>query len=403
VPVNSLALVDETLGPIMLNFAPGVNGDQIMVKSITPGSSIAGHIQINSGTSSVIEDPKNPGVSYSLLVNTAEFVGGIANEGYKWQYCSGNQGENGGKWIAVSDYEPGTSGANVNFQEQVVNQPGEHDVDANTAILVYDSNGPVKLRFPVGEHNDEITVKSISSDTISQIEIVLLGGIAVGTPGDEVIESPSNPDRDYDNLDTIAQFPNGVRKQSYTWKFKAGDENGVPGKWVIISAFVKLGDIKGEFMEEGSGKTNSDFASRDEVEELREENQELRTRLDKMEELLSRFDSDLEQCCLSHDQGDAGHSAEGSTGLGDDAAQLEQNQPNPFHENTTIKYYLPNSTELATMAITDMNGMVLKTFTLAGKGYGQLLIGGGSLPSGTYIYTLTVNGEQVDSKRMMLL
>ena len=83
--------------------------------------------------------------------------------------------------------------------------------------------------------------------------------------------------------------------------------------------------------------------------------------------------------------------------------QLEQNQPNPFNENTTIKYYLPNSTESASMAIADMNGTVLKTFTLSGKGYGQVLIGGGSLASGTYIYTLTVNGEQVDSKRMMLL
>ena len=55
------------------------------------------------------------------------------------------------------------------------------------------------------------------------------------------------------------------------------------------------------------------------------------------------------------------------------------------------------------MAIADMNGTVLKTFTLAGKGYGQVLIGGGSLPSGTYIYTLTLDGKQVDSKRMMLL
>jgi hypothetical protein len=148
----------------------------------------------------------------------------------------------------------------------------------------------------------------------------------------------------------------------------------------------------------------------EEIEAIQEENElknqemaALKERLDKMEELLSRFDSNLEQCCLDHEQGNADHSNGGSTGLGDDAAQLEQNQPNPFSENTTIKYYLPNSTERATMAIADMNGVVLKTFTLAGKGYGQVLIGGGSLPSGTYIYTLTVNGERVDSKRMMLL
>ncbi len=122
-----------------------------------------------------------------------------------------------------------------------------------------------------------------------------------------------------------------------------------------------------------------------------------------MLERLDAFDTDLEQCCLSHNQGDAGHSTAGSTGLGEDTPQLEQNQPNPFHENTTIKYYLPNSTQSASMVITDMNGTVLKTFTLAGKGFGQVLIGGGSLPSGTYIYTLTVNGDQVDSTRMMML
>jgi hypothetical protein len=110
VPVNSLILVEETLGPITLNFSAGVDGDQIMVKSITPGTSIAGHIQIQA-ISAVIEDPNNPGVSLSLWTSTAAFVGGIANEGYKWQFCSGNIGENGGRWIAVSDYEPGNAEA----------------------------------------------------------------------------------------------------------------------------------------------------------------------------------------------------------------------------------------------------------------------------------------------------
>ncbi|MFT4525732.1 MAG: hypothetical protein ACI85F_001888, partial [Bacteroidia bacterium] len=148
---------------------------------------------------------------------------------------------------------------------------------------------------------------------------------------------------------------------------------------------------------------SEDDLQQEQITALQNENQELRNMLSQILENQQRFDSDLEQCCLDHEQGDAGHTNGGSTGLGEDAAQLEQNQPNPFSENTTIKYYLPNSTERAAMAITDMNGTVLKTFTLSGKGYGQVLIGGGSLPSGTYIYTLTVNGEQVDSKRMMLL
>jgi hypothetical protein len=55
------------------------------------------------------------------------------------------------------------------------------------------------------------------------------------------------------------------------------------------------------------------------------------------------------------------------------------------------------------MQISNMEGVQLKSFTLDGKGYGQVLISGGTFSAGTYIYTLTVNGERVDSKRMMLL
>jgi hypothetical protein len=137
------------------------------------------------------------------------------------------------------------------------------------------------------------------------------------------------------------------------------------------------------------------------IENKDEEMTALKERLDRMEELLSRFDSDLEQCCLDHEQGSAIPTA--GAGLDDDQASLSQNEPNPFRENTLIKYYLPSNTRSATMQISNMEGVQLKSFTLDGKGYGQVLISGGTFSAGTYIYTLTVNGERVDSKRMMLL
>jgi hypothetical protein len=87
-----------------------------------------------------------------------------------------------------------------------------------------------------------------------------------------------------------------------------------------------------------------------------------------------------------------------------DTPQLEQNIPNPFHENTTIKYYLPNGMRTASIVITDLSGVQLKTFDLGGtKGFGQVLISGGAFAAGTYICTLTVDGKVVDSKRMVLL
>jgi hypothetical protein len=115
-----------------------------------------------------------------------------------------------------------------------------------------------------------------------------------------------------------------------------------------------------------------------------------------------QFEGDLQQCCFEHSN------ANGATGLDQQSAldtpQLEQNQPNPFHENTTIKYYLPNGTRTASITISDLNGVQLKTLDLGGtRGFGQVLISGGAFAAGTYIYTLTVNGKVMDSKRMVLL
>jgi hypothetical protein len=124
-----------------------------------------------------------------------------------------------------------------------------------------------------------------------------------------------------------------------------------------------------------------------------------------MREILNnqnRFDTDLQQCCFDHSN------ANGAAGLNQQSAldtpQLEQNIPNPFHENTTIRYYLPNGMRTASIVITDLSGVQLKTFDLGGtSGFGQVLISGGAFAAGTYIYTLTVDGKVVDSKRMVLL
>jgi len=83
------------------------------------------------------------------------------------------------------------------------------------------------------------------------------------------------------------------------------------------------------------------------------------------------------------------------------AAVLNQNAPNPFNDNTLIGYYLPPTTGNAQILITDLSGRSIKTIAL-NKGAGQVSIPGGSLASGTYIYTLIADGKIVDSKKMIL-
>ncbi|MES2329295.1 MAG: tail fiber domain-containing protein [Bacteroidota bacterium] len=81
---------------------------------------------------------------------------------------------------------------------------------------------------------------------------------------------------------------------------------------------------------------------------------------------------------------------------------LEQNIPNPFRNATTIRYHLPGAAENAQIVISTVNGQLLKTFHVSEKNAGQLIIGGGELAAGTYIYSLLVNGQRTDSKRMIV-
>jgi Chaperone of endosialidase len=85
-----------------------------------------------------------------------------------------------------------------------------------------------------------------------------------------------------------------------------------------------------------------------------------------------------------------------------DKARLEQNTPNPFNENTVIRYSLPENCGKCAIDVVDANGKVVKSFNNLGAGNGQLLISAGSLTAGSYTYTLIVNGERSDSKTMVI-
>jgi len=82
-------------------------------------------------------------------------------------------------------------------------------------------------------------------------------------------------------------------------------------------------------------------------------------------------------------------------------ASLEQNAPNPFNQNTVINYYVPQNAGKAFINITDINGRLIRTVTAA-KGNGKITIEKGQLNSGTYMYSLYVDGNAVTSKQMIL-
>jgi len=81
---------------------------------------------------------------------------------------------------------------------------------------------------------------------------------------------------------------------------------------------------------------------------------------------------------------------------------LYQNIPNPFSQSTTIEYYLADGFQRATLNIYDMSGTQLKSINLYQKGYGNVTLNGYELKAGMYMYALIVDGQIIDTKRMVL-
>lgn len=84
------------------------------------------------------------------------------------------------------------------------------------------------------------------------------------------------------------------------------------------------------------------------------------------------------------------------------SARLEQNVPNPFKQQTTIKYYIPKEVNTAFIKIMNANGEAIKAVQIAAKGYGQFTFQNASLAAGNYTYSLFIDGKLIDTKQMLL-
>lgn len=95
------------------------------------------------------------------------------------------------------------------------------------------------------------------------------------------------------------------------------------------------------------------------------------------------------------------------TGIGNfnnvpDQAYLEQNSPNPFSSLTTIKYYLPEKSQKSSICVYDMQGLQKKVYSISSNGKSEITINSFELQAGMYLYSLIVDGKEVDTKKMIL-
>ena len=81
---------------------------------------------------------------------------------------------------------------------------------------------------------------------------------------------------------------------------------------------------------------------------------------------------------------------------------LYQNTPNPFNEQTTIRFKLSDNVQDASICIFDMTGKILKKQTIS-SGDSSIRVNGWELGEGMFLYSLIVNGQVIETKKMVIL
>jgi chromosome segregation ATPase len=130
---------------------------------------------------------------------------------------------------------------------------------------------------------------------------------------------------------------------------------------------------------------------------LEQQNQLLERRNKELENRLARLESLVEQIVQQQSEG------ENSTSTAISNARLEQNQPNPFGNSTSIAHDIPSGVLEARLEISDANGRIIRSLEIPNRGQGQTVLETQMLTDGTYFYSLILDGKVVDTKKMIAI
>jgi len=83
-------------------------------------------------------------------------------------------------------------------------------------------------------------------------------------------------------------------------------------------------------------------------------------------------------------------------------ANLSQNSPNPFTDQTEIAFSLTQSTREASLYIYDLQGTQIRSYPINQRGSGSITIQANELKAGMYLYTLIADGQEVGTEKMIL-
>lgn len=236
-------------------------------------------------------------------------------------------------------------------------------------------------------------------------------------PGLEFINKlrPVTYTLDITGMDRAMQVSDGDSEASKAMAKQTPEE----AKAKAEKAKVKYTGFVAQEVEEAAKKLNYDFSGVDapknkedfyglrysefvvplvkSVQELDAENNQLKKEMEKQQQQIN----ELKEMVAKLINGKS-LTTNGANNVTVSGAYLEQNAPNPFNGNTIIRYHLPQGAVDAKIVINNMKGQLLKTIALNSQGDGHITLQAGTLPAGSYTYSLWVKAKQVDAKQMLV-
>ncbi len=139
-------------------------------------------------------------------------------------------------------------------------------------------------------------------------------------------------------------------------------------------------------------------AIKDQQFEIENQHQQLEEQRKMIEELQEVLSSEFQPTSIIETQIDVAlaNSAKKMTPF------ISQNIPNPTEDIAKIKYYVPENYRAAMVRFYNLNGQILKEVPIREHGNGQINLELEQMISGSYMYSLIVDGQLIDTKTMII-
>lgn len=195
-----------------------------------------------------------------------------------------------------------------------------------------------------------------------------------------------------------------LRPVSYEWIYKSdtamyGTKYGFIAQQVetVIPELIKT---------DSSGSKSMDYLGV--IAILTKSIQEQQKFIDTLRQEMTSMQAQLNSCCSSqsstkYGQNDSGKGTTHSIDveLGSNTIVLNQNAPNPFAEKTSISYFIPDDIKFAQILFYDKMGRIIRTVDIEERGAGVLNVFAETLSTGTYSYSLIIDGKAFETKQMV--